>query len=104
MRTPKIKIELDKKRTMIFNMLFIKELEDKFGTLDEALKVFSEGKFKDICYIAYAALITEDEELTPRELLKMINFSHIGIIMEAIGKGFQELMPKEAEMKDVDPN
>ena len=83
-REVRIPIELDKPRTLLFDLNAFAELEDKFGSLDQAFQKMQQGSVKATRTLLWAGLLHEDEKLTERQVGAMISLTNVEKIMEQI--------------------
>ncbi len=77
-REVRIPIELDKPRTLLFDLNAFAELEDKFGSL-----------------LLWAGLLHEDENLTERQVGAMISLTNVEKIMEQITEALTAALPED---------
>lgn len=112
------KILLDgKERTIQFDMNAFAELENKFGSIENAMNVLSGGKMNDVKTVMWAGLIHDEVEefdedtgepikysITPYQVGKMIKNPQIlteamSVLMQAIDFGMPdpENLPEEAK-------
>lgn len=91
-----IKIFLDKERTVNFDLNALCELEEKFGSLDKAVKAIEVGGFKSMRTLLYAGLYS-NEKLSEEEVGKLITLKNMSAISEEIIKAFEESMPEVDE-------
>lgn len=101
LRQTGVKITLDKERNIVFDLNALCELEDKYGDIGQALTVLSpqEGmpKMKDIRYMFYLGLKSEDEELTEERVGKLITLNNIYTVVDVIGKAMSDSLPEPSE-------
>ena len=104
-RPPKVKIMLDKERTLVYDLNAFAELEEIFGSVEKALNALSEGKLKALIAILYAGLVHEDETLTPKKVGSLIGLENLNEVAEAINKAIISALP-ESDKKEIekDPN
>jgi hypothetical protein len=70
-----IKLTLDKERTLMFDLNAFAELEEKYGSVDDALAAIDKGSMKAIRTMLWAGLVHEDETLTERQVGAMLSVS-----------------------------
>lgn len=58
-----VNMVLDKERTLQFDLNAFAELENRYGSVDNAMKQLQQGKISDIRTILWVALIHEEVEL-----------------------------------------
>jgi hypothetical protein len=93
-----ISIKLDKERHLSFDLNALCELEEKYETLAKALNVISSSpSMKDIRYILYLALAHEDEELTEKQVGKLITINNVNEVIDALGESLNISLPEVDE-------
>ena len=90
----KVTIDLDKKRTIIYDLNAFAELEEQFGTIEEAMKVLESGKLKGIISILWAGLVHEDETLTPKKVGSLIGLNDMQAVADALTKAIASALPE----------
>lgn len=94
-REVRIPIELDKSRTLLFDLNAFAELEDKFGSLDQAFQQMQKGSVKATRTLLWAGLLHEDEKLTERQVGAMISLTNVERIMEQITEALTAALPDD---------
>ena len=94
-REVRIPIELDKPRTLLFDLNAFAELEDKFGSLDQAFQKMQQGSVKATRTLLWAGLLHEDEKLTERQVGAMISLTNVERIMEQITDALTAALPED---------
>lgn len=94
-RRANIAIELDKVRHFEYTMESFGLLEEKYGGVQEAFEAMSKNRIKDTVYFIWCGLIHEDEELTEREVSRMIPMNQLPVVMEAANKAMERDMPED---------
>lgn len=93
-RTTPIPIALDKERTLLYDFNAFIELEELYGDINKAFEGLEQLKMKPIRDMIWAGLIHEDENLTPKQVGKMLNMANVQEIatkiMEALGISLPE--------------
>lgn len=93
-----IKIKLqDKEYELKFNMNTFCELEEVYGDINKAFEDLQNKKFKAIRALIYAAIKAEDENITLREVGKMITLDELEGLSLAINKALNIAMPEVEE-------
>lgn len=95
-----IPIELDKSRTLLFDLNAFAELEDKFGSLDQAFQKMQQGSVKATRTLLWAGLLHEDESLTERKVGAMISLTNVETIMEQITRALTAALPEDTEQTE----
>lgn len=90
-------ITLDKERNIIFNMLGFIELGNEYGSMEDALKALEKGGAKDICNMLWAGLVEEDETLTIRDVMKMVNFHNLEMVSQKLNIAMERAFPAEVK-------
>lgn len=98
-----IEVELDKTRTLRFDLNAFAELEENFGTIDQALGAMEKGSIKALRAILWAGLIHEDEELTIKQVGKLITLADLPGLTEGINNAIVNSVPKTEE-QNQNPN
>ena len=89
-----IPITLDKERTLLYDFNAFIELEEIYGDINKAFKGLEQMKMRPIRDMIWAGLIHEDENLTPKQVGKMLNMANMqeiaAKIVEALGISLPE--------------
>lgn len=97
-RPVKVSIMLDKKRHLLYDMNAFAELEEIFGTIEEALTELGKGKIKALRAILWAGLIHEDEALTEKQVGTIIGFGDLADIALALNKSIASALPASEDV------
>ena len=89
-----ITIELDKPRTLLFDLNAFSELEDVYGSMDAAFKAMQTGSMKAARTLLWAGLLHEDESLTVRKVGAMVNMRNLESVMDTISTALLGAMPE----------
>jgi hypothetical protein len=89
-------------REIKFTLNTMAELEDKYGSVEDAFKVLEKGSIKALRFVLWAALQHENESLTERQIGDLIDMKSMGTLMEALNQATAEDMPNE-EANNVVP-
>ena len=92
-KAKKIKIQLDKERTLYYDLNAFVELEEKFGSINDALKALSEASVKALRTILWVGLIHEDPGLTECQVGAMVDFTALNEITEKINEAIMDALP-----------
>ena len=76
-REVRIPIELDRPRKLLLDLNAFAELEDKFGSLDQASQKMQQGSVKATRTLLWAGLLHEDENLTECQVGAMISLTNV---------------------------
>lgn len=87
---------LDKPRSLVFDMNAFSEIEEHYGDIDVALEQMGKGSIKAIRLLLWAGLLHElddGEELTIKQVGKMVLLSDIEQISIALMAAIEQAMP-----------
>jgi len=96
-----VEIELDKMRTLKFDLNAFAELEDAYGTVEDAMKAMEKGSIKALRAVLWSGLVHEDEELTLKQVGSMISISDLQNFTNKITQAVSGSVP---DSNDIDPN
>lgn len=99
----RISIDLDKDRTLCFDMNAFADLEEKYGSIDEALKLLQEGKISTLRTILWTGLLADDETLTERQVGTFVGLTNIEFVMSKINECISDSLPVVEESKNDVP-
>lgn len=100
-------------RTIKFTLNAMAELEDRYGSVEEAFKQLDNNSIKAVRCILWAGLIHEDPDLTEQQVGNLIDIQYMQELMASLGDAFDADMPEaeklpentEPKLDDVhDPN
>lgn len=98
-------IELDKPRQLKFTLNSFAEMEDRYGTVDDALKAMEGGSIKAIRFMLWAGLIHEDEELTEKKVGVLIELQDLAELSEQLNLVMGADLPDKGDKDEAqDPN
>lgn len=101
-KTPKTTIDLGGRvYELKFTLSSMAELEEEYGSIDEALKVMEHRSIKAIRFFLWAGIMHEDENITPKQVGDMIPFNKLQECAEALGRAMQGAMPQEDKNKNI---
>jgi hypothetical protein len=92
-----VPIELDKPRSLKYDLNAFSELEEKFGSMDTAFQAMQKGSMKAARTLLWAGLLHEDETLTEKRVGGMVTLSNMSEIMDKITNALTEAMPDASE-------
>lgn len=93
-KVKKIPVQLDKERHLVFDLNAFCEIEDKFGSITEAFKSLENVSMKALRTLLWAGLVHEDENLTEKEVGKLIDLSNISELANAVAEAMNAAMPQ----------
>ena len=94
-REVRIPIELDKPRTLLFDLNAFAELEERFGSMDKAFDAMQKGSLKAARTLLWAGLLHEDAKLTERAVGSMVTLGNLEVLMESITQALMNAMPAD---------
>lgn len=80
-------------RELKFTLNALAEMEDRYGSVDDAFKALDKGSIKAVRFVLWAGLIHADETLTERQVGNLIDTQCMADIMEQLNTAFKEDMP-----------
>ena len=99
-RPKAVVITLDKERHLLYDLNAFAELEEVFGTVEEALKALESGKLKAFRAILWCGLIHEDEEISITDVGALIGLADMEYVATALNEAISSAMPQaKAEVK-----
>jgi hypothetical protein len=91
-------------RTIKFTLNALAELEDRYGSVDEAFKQLDNNSIKAVRCILWAGLIHEDPELTEQQVGNLIDIQYMQELMASLNDAFESDMPVAEKLPDnVEP-
>ena len=96
-KVKKITIDLDKPRTLLFDMNAFIALEEIYGSVEDAMKAMSQKKMKPMRSFLWAGLIHEDESLTEKQVGALITMDNMEELIAKLTSAVQKGMPEESE-------
>ncbi|GMA48664.1 hypothetical protein GCM10025857_39740 [Alicyclobacillus contaminans] len=96
-RVKPIPITLEKERTLKYDLNAFAELEERFGTVQQAFDELQKQKLKAVRAIVWAGLIHEDPKLTERQVGSMLSFADLTGILPAVTEAITAALPKASE-------
>lgn len=82
-------------REICFTLNAMAELEDKYGSVDDAFKKLDEGSIKAARFILWAGLLHTEEGLTEQQVGNLIDLDLLNGIMESMSAALGEDMPQD---------
>ena len=96
-RPKRVKLVLDKQRTLVYDLNAFAELEEAFGSIEEAMKALETGKIKSLIAILWAGLVHEDEELTIKQVGSLIGLTDLQEVANALTEAITSALPESTE-------
>ncbi|HBY19978.1 MAG: hypothetical protein A2Y24_06885 [Clostridiales bacterium GWE2_32_10] len=94
-----IKINLDKERKLIYDLNAFCDLEEKYGTVENAMQEIQKGSMLGIRYFLFLGLKNEDEQITEREVGKLITTENMKNVIDGITKAINISLPEASDEK-----
>lgn len=92
-RREPIKIELDKSRELKYDLNAFIELEERYGSVDAALRAMEQNSIKAVRLVLWAGLIHEDPDLTEKEVGSLVQLYDLEELSETLGKAMMSDLP-----------
>ena len=87
-------------RTIKFTLNAMAELEDRYGSVEEAFKQLDNNSIKAVRCILLAGLIHEDPDLTEQQVGNLIDIQYMQELMASLGEAFDADMPEPEKLTD----
>ena len=87
-------------RTIKFTLNAMAELEDRYGSVEEAFKQLDNNSIKDVRCILWAGLIHEDPDLTEQQVGNLIDIQYMQELMASLGDAFDADMPEAEKLPE----
>jgi len=92
-------------REIRFTLNAMAELEDRYGSVDEAFKQLDNNSIKALRCVLWAGLIHEDPSLTEQQVGNLIDIQYMQDLMTSLGSAFDANMPAPEKLDGAqDPN
>ena len=87
-------------RTIKFTLNAMAELEDRYGSAEEAFKQLDNNSIKAVRCILWAGLIHEDPDLTEQQVGNLIDIQYMQELMASLGDAFDADMPEAEKLPE----
>lgn len=87
-------------RTIKFTLNAMAELEDRYGSVEEAFKQLDNNSIKAVRCILWAGLIHEDPDLTEQQVGNLIDIQYMQELMASLNDAFDSDMPVAEKLPD----
>ena len=84
-------------RTIKFTLNAMAELEDRYGSVEEAFKQLDNNSIKAVRCILWAGLIHEDPDLTEQQVGNLIDIQYMQELLNTVEIALDSDMPDQAE-------
>jgi hypothetical protein len=81
------------KRELKFTLNALAEMEDKYGSVEEAFKALEKNSIKAIRFVLWAGLLHTDENLTEQQVGNLIDVQCMEEIMSQVSTALNNDMP-----------
>lgn len=88
-------------RTIKFTLNAMAELEDRYGSVEEAFKQLDNNSIKAVRCILWAGLIHEDPDLTEQQVGNLIDIQYMQELMTSLGEAFDADMPEPEKLPET---
>ena len=89
-------------REIKFTLNAMVELEDRYGSVEAAVKELDKNSIKALRCVLWAGLIHNDENLTEQQVGNLIDMQYMQSLMDSVEEAFNADMPTPE--KNADPN
>lgn len=86
-------------REIEFSLNAMADLEDKYGTVEAAFNKIQENNISAIRFLLWCLLNNGEQEISEREIGRMINLRNLDDLMTAVMDYMEEAMPEIQEMQ-----
>ena len=87
-------------RTIKFTLNAMAELEDRYGSVEEAFKQLDNNSIKAVRCILWAGLIHADPDLTEQQVGNLIDIQYMQELMASLGEAFDADMPEPEKLPE----
>lgn len=98
-----IPIVLDKPRTIVFDLNSFAELEEHYGSVQAVLDEMAKGSIKALRLLLWAGLVHEQEDLTPKDVGRLIQFGDIPKLTDLLNSALEKAQPSPEEEANLHP-
>lgn len=88
-----VKLNDGKERKLKFDLNALAELEDMYGTVDDAFKALDSGSVKAVRAVLWAGMLHDEPELTEREVGSLMDIQCLTEMTDALSQAFDNDMP-----------
>lgn len=87
-------------RDIEFSLNAMADLEDKYGTIENAFKKIQEDNISAIRFLLWCLLNNGEQEISEREIGRLINLRNLNDLMSSVMDYMEEAMPGITEMAE----
>ena len=88
-----VPVDLDKPRILKFDLNSFAELEERYGSVEEAMEVLQSGTIKGIRTLLWCGLVHEEENLTEKQVGAMISIGDLAELSEKLNAAMSTALP-----------
>lgn len=89
-------------REICFTLNAMAELEDRYGSVEKAFKAMDEGSIKAARCVLWAGLLDSDENLTEKQVGKLIDMQLMNDLMRELSAALGEDLGEDADDNNKD--
>ena len=101
-RNGSVPITLDKPRHIRFDLNALVEIEEAYGSMDNAFAAMKSGSMKAVRTMLWAGLIHEDEELTLRDAGRMVTPLNVNDLSDALSEALSGSLPEDEDTPNLE--
>lgn len=94
---PKVYIELDKPRAIEYRLRAFARMEEKYGSVDAAMKAMEAGSIEAISFMLWCGLVHEDPQLLLEDVQDMVDIRDMEYVANKMGEVMSTDMPEKTE-------
>jgi predicted homoserine dehydrogenase-like protein len=95
-----VPLTLDKPRTLKYDLNAFAELEEIYGSMEQAFAAMQSGSMKAARTLLWAGLLHEEESLTPRKVGALVTLDNMEPVMDAISSALLDAMPASEDVSE----
>lgn len=96
-KTTKITLSDGVERELRFTLNAMAEMEDRYGSVDNAFKALENNSIKAVRFVLWAGLMHADETLTEKQVGNLIDINLMENILSTVEEAFNNDLPPEGE-------
>lgn len=96
-RPKRVKVKLDRERTLLFDLNAFALIEEAYGDIDQGLKALQEGSIRATRRFLWAALTHEDDKLTEKDVGRMVSLTDIEHLAHVVTEALMSALPSVQE-------
>ena len=95
-KTTSITLRDGVERELLYTLNALAEMEDKYGSVEEAFKALDKGSIKAVRFVIWAGLLhNEAEHLTEQQVGNLIDMQCLNDMMETVTGALNDSLPEE---------